>query len=199
MTAGPDDPAFWEGRYASADTGWDLGAPSPPFVRLHQDGVIAPCRVAVPGCGSGWEVAWLARAGYRVTGIDFAPGAIAAAGRRLGADGVAAELLHADLFHLPARLDGAFDLVLEQTCFCAIAPARRADYVTAVGRLLRPGGRLVALFYACNGDDGPPFTTSPDEVRALFSGVFDITSLAVTPHSHARRLGQEWLGVLTRR
>lgn len=197
--SGPGDPGFWDSRYRSGEMAWDLGAPSPPFVRLHQDGVIAPCRVAVPGCGTGWEVAWLARHGYQVTGIDFAPGAIAACKARLVAEGLRADLVRADLFDLPEPLAGAFDLVLEQTCFCAIEPARRPDYVRATGRLLRPGGRLVGLFYACEGSDGPPFPTSPDEVRGLFSGNFEITRMAVAEHSHPRRQGREWLGVLTRR
>jgi SAM-dependent methyltransferase len=192
-------PGFWDGRYRSGDMGWDLGVPSPPFVRLDEAGFITPCRVAVPGCGRGWEVAYLAERGYRVTGIDFAPGAIAAARERLADAGADAELVQADLFDLPEALEGAFDLVLEQTCYCAIDPARRPDYVDVAHRLLAPGGRLIGLFYACKGEGGPPFTTHPDEVRTLFEERFEVRSLALTPHSHPRRAGEEWLGVLLRR
>jgi len=193
---GPD---FWGSRYRAGDMGWDLGAASPPFVRLDQAGFIAPCRVAVPGCGLGWEVAYLAERGYQVTGIDFAPEAIDATRERLAKAGAKADLIQADLFDLPKTTEAAFDLVLEQTCFCAIDPARRADYVEVAHRLLAPGGRLIGLFYACKGADGPPFTTGPEEVRALFAGRFEIRSLALTPHSHPRRQGEEWLGVLLRR
>jgi SAM-dependent methyltransferase len=199
-TAPEPDAPFWNGRYLAGELGWDLGEPSPPFVRLHRDGVIAPpCRVAVPGCGQGWEVAWLAAQGYAVTGIDFAPAALAAARERAREAGVAPELVQADLLDLPEALAGRFDLVLEQTCFCAIAPRRRPEYVQAVHRLLAPGGRLIGLFYACKGEDGPPFGTSPGEVRRLFADRFAVRSLALTPHSHPRRLGEEWLGVLARR
>jgi SAM-dependent methyltransferase len=193
------DAGFWDGRYRTGETGWDLGEPSPPFVRLHRDGGIAPCRVAVPGCGRGWEVVWLAREGYAVTGIDFAPAALAEVSARARAEGVAPELVRADLLDPPETLWGRFDLVLEQTCFCAIDPARRPEYVEAVHRLLAPGGRLVGLFYECGGEGGPPFTTGPEEVRALFGGRFRVEVLARTPHSHPRRRGQEWLGVLARR
>lgn len=206
MNAGPDTESgedlgadFWDARYRSGDTGWDLGEPSPPFVRLDAAGIIAPCRVAVPGCGRGWDVAYLAERGYRVTGIDFSPQAIAATRERLAEAGAEAEGMEADLFDLPKDLEASFDLVLEQTCFCAIDPARRLDYVEAAHRLLAPGGRLIGLFYACKGEGGPPFTTDPDEVRALFSDRFEIRSLALTPHSHTRRQGEEWLGVLLRR
>ncbi len=193
----PSHPHFWGERYQRGELNWDLGEPSPPFRRLHDDGIITPCRVAVPGCGSGWEVSWLAANGYRVTGIDFAPEAIGHTRRRLADDGLEAELVCADLFDLPETLAGRFDLVLEQTCFCAIDPTRRVDYVAAVHGLLTPGGRLVALFYGHGKEGGPPFTTTPDEVRALFSGCFRVDSLAVTPHSHERRRGEEWLGMLT--
>ena len=190
---------FWNARYQAGETGWDLGEPSPPFLALHRQRVIGPCRVAVPGCGRGLEVAWLAQHGYQVTGIDFAPEAIEASRGLLAAAGLCATLECADLFALPETLEGVFDLILEQTCFCAIDPARRADYVESVARLLAPGGRLVGLFYACKGDNGPPFRTGPEEVRRLFSGAFEIKSLALTHHSHPRRMGEEWLGVLRRR
>lgn len=203
---------YWNDRYRSGDTGWDLGTPSPPFVRLHEAGQLAPCRMAVPGCGRGWEVAYFAGRGFHVTAIDFAPEAIAATRMRLEADGIplrggaageapadGVDLVQADLFDLPARLAGAFDLVLEQTCFCAVDPARRPDYVAAVHRLLAPGGRLIGLFYDFGEDGGPPFTTDPDEVRALFSGRFEVRALSRTPDSHPRRQGEEWLGVLLRR
>jgi SAM-dependent methyltransferase len=192
-------PAFWGARYRSGDMGWDLGVPSPPFVRLDRAGIIAPCRVAVPGCGRGWEVAYLAERGYQVTGIDFSPEAIQATRERLAEAGVEAELVRGDLFDLPGDLEAAFDLVLEQTCFCAIDPVRRPEYVQAAHRLLAPGGRLIGLFYACKGEGGPPFATGPDEVRTLFKERFEIRSLAVTPHSHPRRQGEEWLGVLLKR
>ncbi len=195
----PSHPEFWRDFYRRNELNWDLGEPSPPFVQLHESGRIAPCRVAVPGCGSGWEVAWLARRGYRVTGIDFAPEALERVAARLAADNLTAELLHADLFDLPESAFGRFDLVLEQTCFCAIEPHRRGEYVAAVHRMLVPSGRLIALFYDHGEPDGPPFTTTPGQVRELFSDHFSIDSLTMAPHSHTRRQGKEWLGVLTRR
>lgn len=189
---------FWNGRYLTGETGWDLGEPSPPFVALHREGRIAPCEVVVPGCGAGWEVAWLAARGYRVTGIDFAPEALARTRARLDAGGLVAELVAADLLHPPEALWGRFDLMLEQTCFCAIDPVRRDDYVNAAWRLLKPGGRLIGLFYAHGKPGGPPFHTEPDEVAARFGGRFEVASLALTPHSHERRQGEEWLGELVR-
>ncbi|MDH5526267.1 MAG: TPMT family class I SAM-dependent methyltransferase [Nitrospirota bacterium] len=192
-------PEFWNGRYLTNETGWDLGQPSPPFVALHEAGRIVPCDVVIPGCGTGWEVAWLAARGYRVTGIDFAPEALARTRARLDAEGADAELVSANLLAPPESLWGRFDLLLEQTCFCAIDPIRRGDYVTAAWRMLRPGGRLLALFYAHGKPGGPPYHTDPEEVAGCFGERFELHTLELTRHSHERRQGEEWLGELVRR
>jgi len=193
-------PDYWNGLYLKGEMGWDLGEVSPPFVALHRSGRIAPpCRVVVPGCGAGWEVAWLAREGYQVTGLDFAPEALAHTRARLKASGVTADLVRADMLAPPKELWGRFDVLLEQTCFCAVDPSRRDDYVTGAWRLLAPGGRLLGLFYASGVADGPPFHTDPDEVPRRFGNYFDVRSMQLTPHSHERRRGREWLGELVRR
>ncbi|MFQ5509442.1 MAG: methyltransferase domain-containing protein [Leptospirillia bacterium] len=194
----PLDSDWWNARYREGDTGWDLGQPSPPFVALHRQGVIRPCRVAVPGAGTGWEAVWLAEQGYEVTAIDFAPAALARIRERAAGQGVSLNLVQEDVLAPPEALWGRFDLVLEQTCFCAIHPARRSEYVAGISRLLVPGGRLVGLFYACAGDGGPPFSVTPEAVRELFKQNFTIESLAITPDSHERRQGEEWLGMLRR-
>ncbi len=192
-------PEFWGGRYQTGETGWDLGTPSPPLMHLHQSGQIEPCRVVVPGCGRGWEVTWLAAQGYTVTGVDFSAEALAIVDLRARAEGLKVTLVQSDVLAPVAALHGQFDLVFEQTCYCAIDPLRRADYVTAMHRLLIPGGTLAGLFYACKGDGGPPFTTTPEAVREQFSAHFEVGQLALTDHSHERRSGEEWLGLFTRR
>ena len=72
--------------------------------------------------------------------------------------------------------------MFEHTCFCAIEPARRAEYVRAVAGALRPGGKLLAIFYLrpwSGGEPpppggGPPFGTSPRELDQLFAGSFHL-------------------------
>ena len=61
-----------------------------------------------------------------------------------------------DLFTLPHTDSGHYDLVLEHTCFCAIDPARRAEWAEVAARILRPQGRLLALFYTHDRPGGPP-------------------------------------------
>lgn len=187
---------FWEDRYQVGDTGWDLGAPAPPLLRAS--GELAPCRAVVVGCGKGHEVLALARRGFRVVGVDFAPSAVEVGRRAAKEAQLDARFEQADVFALPANL-GTFDLWVEHTCFCAIDPARRGDYVAAAARTLAPGGMVLGLFYAHGRKGGPPFSTDGDALTRLFSTDFELLSLELAPDSHPRRRGEELLGRFRRK
>src|SRR5438093_11647500 len=68
---------FWQERFAANDTPWDRGDASPQLAAWVASGELTPCRILVPGCGGGHEVAVLAGAGFVVTALDYAPAAIA--------------------------------------------------------------------------------------------------------------------------
>ena len=74
--AGPTK-EFWEQRFQDGNTPWDRGAVNPQLASWLESGALRPCRILVPGCGSGYEVAALAAAGFEVTALDYAPVAIA--------------------------------------------------------------------------------------------------------------------------
>lgn len=189
------DASFWEERYRVGQSGWDLGRPAPPFeALLAASDRPTPGRLAVVGCGRGNDALLFARHGFAVTGFDFAPSAIEAARAAAGRAGVRGAFVQTDLFTLPATYAGQFDYVLEHTCFCAIDPARRLEYVDVVRDLLRPGGELIALFFAHDRSGGPPFTTDVAEVRRLFSGAFTIDRLEPAANSVESRRGQELFG-----
>jgi SAM-dependent methyltransferase len=169
---GPDA-AFWNARFLAADTPWDRGAPGPQLVAWCGSGALRPCRIAVPGCGSGWEVAELARRGFEVTAIDCAPAACDRARARLAAEGLRAEVLRADV--LDFRPGRPFDAVYEQTCLCAIHPSSWRRYEESVAAWLRPGGTLFLMCMqavrpgAAEGlVEGPPYHCDINAVRALF-------------------------------
>jgi methyl halide transferase len=192
------DSAAWDDRWRRGDTPWDMNAPAPPLVAAVDRGDLAPpVRVLVPGCGAGHDVRFLASRGFRVTGIDVSPLALAKARELAAKDGVAAEFAEADLFALPPALSG-FDIVWEHTCFCAIDPARRDDYVTAVAGALRPGGRLLGLFFAITPEQGPPFGTTDAEVRHRFARRFTVDVLRPATDSLPARLGKELWASMTR-
>lgn len=161
----------WNSRYAEGDTPWDKGHPHPVLRDPLARGMLRG-RVLVPGCGTGHDVRELARAGCEVTGLDVAPLAIERA--RAHPPAGRETYVLGDLFAPPRDFPAAFDGVFEHTCFCAIDPARRTDYVKAVATVLRPGGRLMAVFYAepDAGGEGPPFGCTPRELDDLFKDGF---------------------------
>lgn len=169
--ADPEDPVEWEARYVAGDTPWDRGA-APPLQEFLRDHHVSG-EVLVPGCGTGHDVRLLASGGARVIGIDFSETALAMARSHAPVAGERYEKV--DLFALPEAWTGRFDWVVEHTCFCAIPPARRADYVTAVSRVLKRGGSLLAVFFLDPGvDKGPPHGASKEEIAGLFNPFFEL-------------------------
>jgi SAM-dependent methyltransferase len=197
-----DEAAFWETAYREGRDRWELGAAAPPLVRAVATLPVGE-RAIVLGCGRGHEAHVLAQAGWReVVAVDFAPSALAEAQRLAASDPVASriEWRLQDVFTLGATDAGRFDLVVEHTCFCAIDPARRADWLATVRDLLRPGGRLLALFFAHGRPGGPPFTTSREEIEKELRAAngFAIERLEVPSDSVPARRGEELLVVATR-
>jgi SAM-dependent methyltransferase len=198
-------PDFWEERYRLGEDGWELGAAAPPIARaiealghlqVHGDALVL-------GCGRGHEARLLAARGSpRVVAVDFAPTALAEA-RRLSVGAPGAESIEwrePDIFTLAASDAARFGVAIEHTCFCAIDPARRAEWARAVGAALRPSGLLIGLFYAHGRPGGPPFATTRDEVvRALAADAgLSVESAEIPDDSVERRRGLEVL-VLARR
>jgi SAM-dependent methyltransferase len=174
---GPDR-AFWDARFAEQHTPWDRGAPSPQLRAWLAEGVLAaPSHVAVPGCGSGHEVAVLAEAGLRVTALDYAPAAVALTRERLAQAPRAvtdrAEVIEADVLRWAPS--APFDAVYEQTCLCALHPDDWQAYAAQLVAWLRPGGRLALLAMQARRDnadegrvEGPPYHVDINALRALF-------------------------------
>jgi SAM-dependent methyltransferase len=190
-------PTNWEERYRTGDTPWDRGGPSPglvDYLALHElDG-----RVLVPGCGFGYDVRALATKRNYVLGIDVAPSAIRGARRFLRK--ACEEYRLADLFALPREFTEAFDWVWEHTCFCAIDPSRRSDYVRATASALKPGGHFLGVFYLDpDHGDGPPYPVTIGELDALFGGVFDYLEGWVPASTYPGREGCELIRLLRKR
>lgn len=191
----PNHPSFWEGRYRAGEARWDLGEPSPVLTgHLSRPDAPPPGRTIVLGCGRGHDALWLAASGFEVVGIDFAPSAIAAARQRAAMVRLEAEFLQQDLFALDAGLIGQFDYVVEHTCFCAIAPERRPEYVAIARSLLREDGEFLGVFFTHDRPGGPPFGSGPEELRSLFEPHFEILELTATDESVPARAGSEHWG-----
>jgi hypothetical protein len=97
-----------------------------------------------------------------------------------------------DFLNLAARYRGRFDWLFEHTCFCAIDPALRDQYVHAAATALRPGGLLLGIFYNIQPKSGPPFGTTREELLMRFRPHFRLLESAV-PRSFPNRTGKELL------
>jgi methyl halide transferase len=177
---------IWNQCYANGNTPWDKGQPAPPLVAWLREHSLHG-RVLVPGCGPGHDAALIAAQGAQVLGLDIAPLTI----ERARAAYPLLDWLEGDLF----THEGSYDAVFEHTCFCALSPALRADYVAAMKRLLRPGGRLVGIWFINPdldpGESGPPFPTPLPELEAWFAEGFRIVEDAVPAVAFPGREGRE--------
>lgn len=189
------DSSYWEQRYQEKTTRWDLGQAAPAFVSLlNSQETLTPGRTAVLGCGRGYDALLFAEHGFEVVGFDFAPSAIAEATSLVQAAGSTAKFLQRDIFDLATEFPQDFDYVVEHTCFCAIPPERRPEYVQLVRSLLRPKGELIALFFTHNRPGGPPFGSTPTEIVQYFEADFEIFSLESVANSVPSRQGEEHIG-----
>ena len=193
-------PSFWEENYRSGRTGWDLGKPTPVFQRLAESGKFPPGKMLVICAGRGYDARLFARLGFQVTAVDFAEEAVKEM-QTLVDPNISMEVMQADLFDLPVFMNEEFDYILEYTCFCAIDPQRRADYIHGVSSLLKTGGIYIALAFPIGGrTGGPPFVVTPDElVEPLGERGFELILREVPEDSVPGREGIEELLILKKK
>lgn len=196
----------WEHRYRTGDTPWDKGAAAPPLLEWLRERGALYGSILVPGCGNGNDVRALAAAApvAEIVGLDIAPSAIDQA-RQYPCTGKEIYRI-ADLFDLPADLANRFDWVFEHTCFCALEPARRADYVRAIAGALTGEGALLAIFFlnpwdpgAAPAEGGPPFGTSREELDGLFDNDFRLVEEFIPRSAYPGREGREIVRLLKQR
>ena len=170
--------AFWERRYAGAEPIWSgrVNAALAAVVDELEPGVSLDL-----GCGEGGDVRWLASRGWRATGIELSPTAVARAEAAATEVGLAAErarFIVADLGEWaddPAEIDGGgtrgFDLVTA-SFFQSPVELPRERILRAAMTRVAPGGNLVLVSHAAapswapgHGGDFP----SPDSELALLA------------------------------
>jgi len=144
---------------------WDTGI-SPPellsFIAAH-----APGKALDLGCGTGTNVITLAKSGWQVTGVDFAPRAIRIAKKKALHLALNVELLVNDVTHLDSISD-CFDLILDMGCFHSLTPKDHPKYLSNIDRLLAPTGTyLLYVFFKTQTVDQGPGVTENDMINLL--------------------------------
>ncbi|MDX2218815.1 MAG: methyltransferase [Burkholderiales bacterium] len=177
------DPAtadFWEVRYREAFAPWDAGGVPDSLNQWATALPSPPGDVLIPGCGSAWELAFMAELGWPATAIDFSPAAVAAARKVLGIH--ADKVREADFFGDALQPD-SFDLIYERAFLCALPRRLWQDWAARCHALLRPGGCIAGFFYADDSERGPPFGLRAGELDALMRGRFTLESSTVPTDS----------------
>ncbi len=99
-----------------------------------------------------------------------------------------AQVHHEDFF----AHQGRYDLILEQTFFCALDPSLRPAYAKKMHELLKPGGRLVGVLFDRDFPfQGPPFGGSAEEYQAYFQPYFEFEKFEPCYNSIPARSGSE--------
>lgn len=165
--------------YWQRQTPWDTHQTPPEVIAaIEPPGALVPGRALDLGCGTGTNVLYLARHGWQVVGVDFAPNAIARAHRKLARAGLTpqqARCLVGDVTHLPRLpLGGAFDLALDIGCFHGLPPAERPRYAEALREILRPGATYLLYTFAPRRGRWHMVGVEPTEVERLFADGFAI-------------------------
>ncbi|WP_018477476.1 methyltransferase [Pontibacter roseus] len=180
--------AYWQSRYENGQTGWDVGAITTPLKEYFNQLTNAAQRILVPGCGNGYEAEYLYRHGFSNTYVvDVAAAPLEQLATRIP-DFPKGQLLQQDFF----ELDGKYDMIVEQTFFCAIDPSLRQEYARKCANLLAPGGILVGLLFDTTFEHaGPPFGGSREEYRRYFEPYFDFLHFETAYNSIPPRQGRE--------
>jgi len=191
-------PVFWNQRYASAETPWVVHK-IPAMLRSFLKRIRTRGRVLIPGCGTDHgAIKAFADAGFEVTAIDFSPVALAEMKKALGNfDG---KILRADFFK--SDFGRRFDLVYERTFLCAMHPRRWAEYAKRVSELLRPGGKLIGIFFYGTEPGPPPYPINKRQAAEIFGKYFRLLRALKVSDSVPMFAGterwQEWERITTK-
>ncbi len=186
---------YWDQRFREGSTGWDIGSPSRPIKEYIDQLKNKGLRILIPGCGNAWEGGHLFENGFRNTYLlDISPTALAGFKKRV--PGFPEDhLLQENFFDH----QGQYDLIIEQTFFCALHPSLRTRYAEQMANLLKPGGKLVGLLFEMEKDDGPPYGGDRKEYIRYFKPYFHIRVLEEAYNSIKPREGAELFVLLVKR
>ncbi|NAS11969.1 methyltransferase domain-containing protein [Poritiphilus flavus] len=187
---------YWENRYSENNLGWDIGEVSRPLKEYIDQLSRKDLKILVPGAGFGYEVIYLWESGFKnVFVIDLARQPLGRIKQQIP-EFPDKQLIQGDFFELK---ESGFDLILEQTFFCALNPELRVDYVLKMHELLKDNGKLSGLFFDFPlTEKGPPFGGSLEAYKKLFGKHFKIKTLERAYNSIPPRRGNELFFIFER-
>lgn len=184
----PLDKNFWETRWENSETAWDIGYATPAIVEFMEKVTDKNVVILIPGCGNAYEAEFLLNNGFtNITLIDIAPKAVEILKNKFK-NNSEIKVLCEDFF----QHQGHYDVMIEQTFFCAIPPFMRTNYAEKAHQLLNEKGKIIGLIFdAVFEKQGPPFGGCPCEYKPIFEALFEIKTMEECRNSIAPRQGKE--------
>lgn len=179
---------YWESRYQNNEIGWNVGQPTTPLKEYFNQIKNKNLKILIPGAGNGYEFSYLVENGFNnVFVIDIASTPIDYLKNKHPE--YQNQIILGDFFDL----EDTYDLIIEQTFFCAINPVKRIDYLNKTYQLLNESGKITGvLFDFPLTNEGPPFGGCYNEYYHLFKTKYNISILEKCKNSIKPRHGREF-------
>lgn len=184
----PETERFWDKKYLTGKTGWDIGEISTPIKDYIDQLTNKDLKILIPGGGNSYEAEYLHVNGFTdVSVVDVSLHPLQNLKRRVPSF-PEEKLLHQNFFDLK----GQYDLILEQTFFCALPPVLRPNYVRQMKDLLKINGDLVGVMFNMPlKENHPPFGGNEVEYQQLFENEFRVDKMETAYNSIIPRAGKE--------
>lgn len=182
------DKKYWDSLYNSNDTGWDIGHISTPIKAYIDQIKDKDIKILIPGAGNSYEAEYLWLNGFKnINILDISHEPLQNFKKRVSSF-PNAQLIQGDFFSHKE----SYDLIIEQTFFCALHPEQRESYANKMEELVNENGKMIGLLFDFDLDEnGPPYGGSKNEYENLFSDKFSIRTLERSFNSIKPREGKE--------
>lgn len=179
---------YWNERWEKEETGWDIGYSSPPIEDYVMQYSNKNARILIPGCGNAHEAEFLLEKGFKdITILDISDFAVNILKEKFKHN-PEVKVICEDFF----THKGQYDLMIEQTFFCAIPTIMRSNYAKKASELLNENGRIIGvLFNKIFEKKGPPFGGTEAEYRFTFKKYFEIEKMEACYNSIPQRTDSE--------
>jgi SAM-dependent methyltransferase len=190
------DQDYWDKKYLSKNTGWDLGYPSPPIKDYANQITNKKQKILIPGAGNAWEVEYMWNKGFKnIFLLDLSYTAVQRFRNRVSSF-PEKNIFQQDFF----THSGKYDLILEQTFLSSLSPKLWENYVQKMHDLLIENGKLVGVFFNhAFLFPGPPFGAKPETYTHIFGKKFDMLVFKEAYNSIKPRKGREHFFIFRKR
>ncbi len=179
---------YWQQKYQAQQTGWDTAAITPPLKAYFDQIEDKNIKILIPGCGNAYEAAYLWQQGFKNVHLcDWAALPLQNFAKQ-NPSFPKEQLICSNFFDL----EQPFDLIIEQTFFCALPRTMRENYAEKMAQLLPSNGKLIGLLFSIEFDrEGPPFGGNTKEYEGYFQKYFSTVNIQKCTNSIPPRLGTE--------